>query len=67
MPDFNTGLEKNPANYTALTPIDFIERSATIYPNQPAIVYKDYKHNDFTKLGERHLHDANKWQMRYIN
>lgn len=47
MPDFNTGLEKNPANYTALTPIDFIERSATIYPNQPAIVYKDYKHNDF--------------------
>ncbi|EBK2343894.1 AMP-binding protein, partial [Salmonella enterica subsp. enterica serovar Enteritidis] len=46
MPNFHTGLEKNPANYTPLTPIDFIERTASIYPDQTAIVYKDYKHND---------------------
>ena len=46
MPNFHTGLEKNPANYTPLTPIDFIERTASIYPDQTAIVYKDYEHND---------------------
>lgn len=46
MPNFHTGLEKNPANYAALTPIDFIERTATVYPDQTAIVYKDYQHND---------------------
>lgn len=46
MPNFHTGLEKNPANYTPLTPIDFIERTANIYPDQTAIVYKDYEHNN---------------------
>ena len=46
MPNFHTGLEKNPANYAALTPIDFIERTATIYPDQIAIVYQDYEHNN---------------------
>ena len=46
MPNFHTGLEKNPANYTPLTPIDFIERTASIYPDQTAIVYKDYQYND---------------------
>ncbi len=49
MPDFNKGLEKTPANYTALTPIDFIERSASIYTDYPAIIYKDYKQNDFSQ------------------
>lgn len=47
MPNFDTGLEKNPANHTPLTPIDFIERTANIYPDQLAIVYQDYQHNDF--------------------
>lgn len=46
MPNFDTGLEKNPANHAAITPIDFIVRTARIYPNQTAIIYKDYDKND---------------------
>jgi len=33
------GLSKTPANYVPLTPLTFLERSASIYPTQPAVVY----------------------------
>jgi fatty-acyl-CoA synthase len=33
------GLDKNPANYTPLTPLTFIERSAYIYPKRAAIIH----------------------------
>ena len=33
------GLEKNAANYVALTPLSFIERSAYIYPNRVAVIH----------------------------
>ncbi|MFW2176693.1 MULTISPECIES: AMP-binding protein [unclassified Moraxella] len=46
MPNFHTGLDKNPANYVPLTPIEFIERSAKVYPNATAIIYQDYSHNN---------------------
>jgi fatty-acyl-CoA synthase len=36
---YNTGLEKNAANYTALTPLKFIERSAAVYPSRLAVVH----------------------------
>src|SRR3546814_13101773 len=32
-------LGKNPANYAALTPLDFIERAAAVYPDRPAVVH----------------------------
>ena len=47
MTDFHTGLAKNPANYQPLTPIDFIERTAQIYPNRTAIIYDDLNHNHY--------------------
>ncbi|HRK40333.1 MAG TPA: acyl-CoA synthetase [Burkholderiaceae bacterium] len=34
-----TGLEKNAANFVALSPLSFIERTARIYPQRTAIVY----------------------------
>ena len=49
MTDFHTGLSKNDANYQPLTPIDFIIRSAEVYPNQTAIIYDDLEHNHLTQ------------------
>ena len=46
MTDFHTGLGKNPANYQPLTPIDFIIRSAQVYPDKAAIIYDDLQHNN---------------------
>ena len=45
MTDFHTGLSKTDANFRPLTPIDFIERSAFIYPDKVAIIYDDLQHN----------------------
>ena len=36
---FEQGLDKNPANYTALSPISFVERSAEIFGDLPAVVH----------------------------
>jgi fatty-acyl-CoA synthase len=38
---FDVGLEKNAANYTPLTPLSLIARSAYVYPNRPAVVYDE--------------------------
>lgn len=45
MTDFHTGLGKNAANYQPLTPIEFIIRSAHVYPHKTAIIYDDLNHN----------------------
>ncbi|MDP6390865.1 MAG: acyl-CoA synthetase [Alphaproteobacteria bacterium] len=36
---FETDLDKNAANYVALSPLSFIERTAAVYPDRPAIVH----------------------------
>ncbi|WP_151638506.1 acyl-CoA synthetase [Noviherbaspirillum aerium] len=36
---FENGLEKNPANYVALTPITFIERAAAIHPERLSVIH----------------------------
>jgi fatty-acyl-CoA synthase len=36
---YQHGLDKNEANYTQLTPLTFIERSAYIYPDHPAVIH----------------------------
>ncbi len=36
-------LEKNPANYAALTPLTFLERSADVYPARTAVVHGDQR------------------------
>jgi len=33
------GLDKNQANYAALTPLTFIERAAYVYPDRPSVVH----------------------------
>ncbi len=38
---YSTDLDKNPANFTPLSPLTFIERAAAVYPRQPAVIYGD--------------------------
>jgi fatty-acyl-CoA synthase len=38
---YNIGLDKNAANYVPLTPVSFLARSATVYPNHTSVVYED--------------------------
>src|SRR5499427_7312015 len=37
---YDVGLDKNAANYVALTPLSFLERSAAVYPNHVSTVYE---------------------------
>ncbi|HXG78154.1 MAG TPA: acyl-CoA synthetase [Methyloceanibacter sp.] len=36
---YDTGLDKNPANYQPLTPLVFLERAASVHPEHTAIVH----------------------------
>ncbi len=36
---YERDLDKTPANYAALTPLQFIERSASVYPDQVALIH----------------------------
>jgi fatty-acyl-CoA synthase len=38
---YSTDLEKNAANYTPLSPLTFIERAASVYPQRCAIAYNE--------------------------
>ena len=40
---FNTGLDRNPANYQPLTPLTFLERAASVFPDHTAIVHGDLR------------------------
>ena len=42
---FDQGLEKNIANFTALSPISFVERSAEIFGDLPAVVHGKRRYN----------------------
>jgi len=36
---YETGLDQNPANYTPLSPLSFIARTAKVYPDHPAVIH----------------------------
>jgi fatty-acyl-CoA synthase len=36
---FEQHLEKNAANYAPLTPLSFLERAATVYPERPSVIH----------------------------
>ncbi|MCV6584318.1 MAG: AMP-binding protein, partial [Marinibacterium sp.] len=38
-------LDKNRANYTPLSPLSFIERTAEVYPDYPSVVYGDRRYS----------------------
>lgn len=41
--NYEWGLEKNPANFSAITPVEFISRAAEVYPNRIAVIHGDLK------------------------
>ena len=42
---FEQGLDRNPANYVPQTPLTFIERAATVYPDKTAVIHGSVKRN----------------------
>ncbi|MDR9393387.1 MAG: acyl-CoA synthetase [Roseovarius sp.] len=36
---YNAGLDRNPANFQPLTPLTFLERAASVFPDHPAILH----------------------------
>ena len=42
---YNTDLGRNPANYQPLTPLTFLERSASVFPDHTAIVHGPLRRN----------------------
>jgi fatty-acyl-CoA synthase len=42
---YNIELDKCKANYQALTPIRFLQRSADVFPDRTAVIYKDKKYS----------------------
>ncbi len=40
---YETGLDKNPANYQPLTPLVFLERAALVHPRHTAVIYGKYR------------------------
>jgi len=42
---FDQDLERNAANFAAITPLSFIERTAEVYPDRLAIVHGDLRRN----------------------
>lgn len=45
---YEMGLDKNPANFTALTPLSYLQRAASVYPNRVAQIH----HQNTTTWGE---------------
>ncbi len=40
---YETGLDKNSANYVPLSPLTFIERTASVYPQRTAVIHGDIR------------------------
>ncbi len=40
---YSTDLDKNAANFTSLSPLTFIERAASVYPERTAVIYGDLR------------------------
>ena len=42
---YNTDLDRNPANYQPLTPLTFLERAASVFPEHTAIIHGSIRRN----------------------
>ena len=40
---YNTGLDKNAANHTPLSPLSLLARTAYVYPKRTAVIHGDIK------------------------
>ncbi len=42
---YDSGLERNPANFVPLSPLSFLKWAAEVYPDRPAVVYGETRTN----------------------
>ncbi len=49
---YDQDLDRNPANYVPLTPLAFLERSATVYPGKVAVIHGDLRYT-YAEMRER--------------
>ena len=42
---FDQHLDKNPANYVALSPVSFVERSAEVFADLEAVIHGQRRYN----------------------
>ena len=42
---YDQGLDKNDANFVALSPLSYLERAARVYPDRTAIIYGEQRQN----------------------
>jgi fatty-acyl-CoA synthase len=42
---YDIGLDRNPANFQQLTPLTFLERAATVFPDLKAVIHGDLRRN----------------------
>src|SRR3954471_4727621 len=52
MEAYERGLERNPANFVALSPVSFLERAADVYPDKVAVVHGDLRYT-YAQFRER--------------
>lgn len=45
MTDFDTGLERNAANFQPMTPVSYLQRAALVYPDHPAVIHGSQRHS----------------------
>jgi fatty-acyl-CoA synthase len=62
---YEQNLPKNPANFQALTPLSFLERTATISPNHTAIIHGNSRFT-YTEFYARARRLGSALAMRYI-
>ena len=56
-------LDKNAANYTALSPLSFLRRAATLFPDKKAVVHgqRDYSYAEFYARCRRFASSLTQW------
>ncbi|HUI17960.1 MAG TPA: AMP-binding protein, partial [Alphaproteobacteria bacterium] len=42
---YERGLARNPANFTALTPLSFLERAAAVFPEKTAVIHGERRYS----------------------
>ena len=62
---YETGLDKNRANFAALTPLSFIFRAADVFPHKPSVIHGDVRHT-WGQTGERCRRLASALQKRGV-
>ena len=63
---YNTDLDRNPANYQPLTPITFLERAASVFPDYTAIIHGSIKRS-YSEFYQRSCQLASALSKKGIN